>query len=220
MGLYIILNQVPESYRQHSSFYRGSLTAVLLISSTGARCNCFIKSGINGLPHNDPVADHVKTAITVRLISASLFPPLSRCRTRTAQAVTRYHHDFRNIFQLRVWFVAGSSQGLGKALVEVLLAADERVVATLRKPEALGSLSKKHPASQVLVLPLDVTNEAQISEAFEMTRERFGRLDVVVNNAGYCVEGEIEAVPEEVARKEMDVLFWGLVHITKQAIKT
>lgn len=112
--------------------------------------------------------------------------------------------------------VAGSSQGLGKALVEVLLAADERVVATLRKPEALGSLSKKHPASQVLVLPLDVTNEAQISEAFEMTRERFGRLDVVVNNAGYCVEGEIEAVPEEVARKEMDVLFWGLVHITKQ----
>ncbi|KAI0948835.1 hypothetical protein AcV7_009471 [Taiwanofungus camphoratus] len=49
-----------------------------------------------------------------------------------------------------------------------------------------------------------------------MTRERFGRLDVVVNNAGYCVEGEIEAVPEEVARKEMDVLFWGLVHITKQ----
>ncbi|KAH9919876.1 hypothetical protein B0H21DRAFT_712945 [Amylocystis lapponica] len=126
----------------------------------------------------------------------------------------------------RVWFdltwgapVTGSSQGLGRALLEEILASNERVVATLRKPEALAALSEKFPASQLLVLPLDVTVQSQIVEAFEATWKHFGRLDVVVNNAGYAVEGEIESIPDEDARQQMEVLFWGPVNVTKEAVK-
>ncbi|EMD34262.1 hypothetical protein CERSUDRAFT_117138 [Gelatoporia subvermispora B] len=119
----------------------------------------------------------------------------------------------------RVWFITGSSQGLGKALLEEVLERGERAVATARKPEVLAPLAEKYPTSQRLLQPLDVTNEAQIIEAFEATEKHFGRLDVVVNNAGYGLKGEIEAIPEDQARKQIEVLFWGPVHITKEAIK-
>ena len=112
--------------------------------------------------------------------------------------------------------VTGSSQGLGRALVEAVLAAGERAVATLRKPEQLADLAQKYPSSQLLVQRLDVTSLEQIIEAFEATRKHFGRLDVVVNNAGYGLQGEIEAIPEEKARQLFEVLFWGPVRITKE----
>ncbi|CCM04858.1 uncharacterized protein FIBRA_07051 [Fibroporia radiculosa] len=118
----------------------------------------------------------------------------------------------------RVWFITGSSQGLGKALLEEVLARGERAVATLRKPAVLASLAQKYNASQLLVVPLDVTDEAQIAHAFAETKKHFGRLDVVVNNAGYGLTAEIEAAPEDEARKQIEVLFWGPVHVMKQAI--
>ncbi|OBZ75167.1 hypothetical protein A0H81_04957 [Grifola frondosa] len=121
-----------------------------------------------------------------------------------------------SIADSRVWFVTGSSSGLGKALVEEILAANERVVVTLRKPEALSSLSEKYPASQLLVLPLDVTNQAQITDAFEKTKKHFGRLDIVVNNAGYGIQSEVEGTSEAAARALLEVLFWGPFHIMKQ----
>lgn len=116
----------------------------------------------------------------------------------------------------RVWLITGTSSGLGKSTVEAILAAGERVVATARKPEVLNHLKDKFPSTQLLVLPLDVTNETQIKSAFERTIKQFGRLDVVVNNAGYAVFGEIEAIPEEDARKEFEVQFWGPVRIMKE----
>ena len=112
--------------------------------------------------------------------------------------------------------VTGSSQGLGRALLEEVLQRGERAVATARKPEVLAPLTEKYPSSQLLLQPLDVSNEAQISEAFKATEKHFGRLDVVVNNAGYGLKGEIEAIPEDEARKQIEVLFWGPVHITKE----
>ncbi|KZT11169.1 NAD(P)-binding protein [Laetiporus sulphureus 93-53] len=118
----------------------------------------------------------------------------------------------------RVWFITGTSKGLGRALLEEVLASGEKAVATLRRPEDLASLSGKYPPSQFLVLRLDVTNQHEIKEAFSQSKKQFGRLDVVVNNAGYALEGEIETVPEEEARKQMEVAFWGPVHVTKEAI--
>lgn len=112
--------------------------------------------------------------------------------------------------------VTGTSSGIGRTLVEELLASGKRVVATLRKPEVLASLSGTYPSEQLLVLPLDVTDEKQIADAFERTRAHFGRLDVVVNNAGYAVQGEMEAVPEDVARKQVETVYWGPVHIMKE----
>jgi len=119
----------------------------------------------------------------------------------------------------RVWFITGTSQGLGRTLLEEVLARGERAVATLRRPEALSSLWERYPPSQLLVLPLDVTVNEQVTAAFEATRSHFGRLDVVVNNAGNAVEGEIESIKEEDARKQLEVLFWAPVHITKEAVK-
>ncbi|KAF8519622.1 hypothetical protein BU17DRAFT_75884 [Hysterangium stoloniferum] len=118
-----------------------------------------------------------------------------------------------------VWFVTGSSQGLGKLLVETILAHGDRVVATARQPSSLATLQAKYPASQLLVQRLDVTSATDIAEAFEATESQFSRLDVVVNMAGYGLVGEIEAIPEEEARKMMETHFWGPVNITKAAIK-
>ncbi|THG99449.1 hypothetical protein EW026_g2903 [Hermanssonia centrifuga] len=119
----------------------------------------------------------------------------------------------------RVWFITGSSQGLGRALLEEILANNERVVATLRNPAALAELGSKYPPEQLLVVPLDVSIPSQIHEAFERTKSHFGRLDVVVNNAGYGIMSEIESTPDEDARKALEVMFWGPVNITKEAIK-
>ncbi|PIL33195.1 hypothetical protein GSI_04645 [Ganoderma sinense ZZ0214-1] len=123
-----------------------------------------------------------------------------------------------NLHNTRVWFITGSNQGLGRALLEAVLASGERAVATTRKPEALSELSQQYPSTQLLVAPLDVTNEEQIKAAFKATKEHFRRLDVVVNNAGYGIQGEIEGTPEAEARKIVETLFWGAVYVTKEAI--
>ena len=113
--------------------------------------------------------------------------------------------------------VTGSSQGLGRALLEAVLASGERAVATARKPEALSELSRQYPSTRLLVVPLDVTNEEQIKAAFKTATAHFRRLDVVVNNAGYGVQGEIAGTPEAEARRVIETLFWGAVHVTKEA---
>ncbi|KAI0918920.1 hypothetical protein AcW1_003562 [Taiwanofungus camphoratus] len=123
---------------------------------------------------------------------------------------------FQSVSKSRVWFITGCSQGLGKALLEEVLASNKRAVATLRKPETLAAFSKKYSTSQLLVIPLDVADHAQIIQAFEATKSHFGRLDVVVNNAGYGIQGEIENTSEDEARKMMEVLFWGPVHVTQE----
>lgn len=110
--------------------------------------------------------------------------------------------------------VTGTSSGLGKSFVEAVLASGERVVATLRKPQALEYLKDKHTPDQLLIQELDVVNDEQIEAAFAATKDHFGRLDVVVNNAGYGLFGEAEGLPLDEARKQVEVLFWGPVKIS------
>ncbi|KAI0042907.1 NAD-P-binding protein, partial [Auriscalpium vulgare] len=115
--------------------------------------------------------------------------------------------------------VTGSSSGFGLALIEAVLAINERVVATLRDVTKLADLQAKYPAEQLLILPLDVTNTAQIAQVFKQIEQHFHRLDVVVNNAGYALGGEIEGIPEDEARRQIDTLFWGPVAIMKEATR-
>lgn len=114
--------------------------------------------------------------------------------------------------------VTGSSQGLGHSIVSYVLRKGDRVVATSRSLSSLHSLRNEsdYSASQLLILPLDVTNVDQVRDVFEKTKEQFGRLDVVVNNAGYGVNGEMESTPNEVARQQMEVCFWGAVHVMRE----
>ncbi|KAH9912194.1 NAD(P)-binding protein [Epithele typhae] len=118
----------------------------------------------------------------------------------------------------RVWFITGCSQGLGRALLEEVLASGERVVATARNPQSLHSLAMRYPKLQLLVLALDVTDRTQISDAFRSAKAHFGQVDVVVNNAGYGIQSEIEATPESEARRMMETLYWGAVHVTQEAV--
>jgi NAD(P)-dependent dehydrogenase (short-subunit alcohol dehydrogenase family) len=121
---------------------------------------------------------------------------------------------------LTFWLeVTGSSVGLGRCTVEHLLAQGEKVVATLRKPSALSDLSAKYPASQLLVVKLDVTSPADIEAAFAKAVETFGRVDVLYNNAGYGSVGEIEGTPDDVARGVFEVNFWGSTNVAREAIR-
>ncbi len=104
-------------------------------------------------------------------------------------------------------------------MVEYVLSKGDIAVATLRKPEVLDGLKAKHPASKLLVLELDVTQSDDIVNAFSKTKEVFGRIDVVFNNAGISVVGEIEGTPEHVTRRLFDVSFWGADRVSREAIK-
>ncbi|KAJ3491716.1 hypothetical protein NLI96_g530 [Meripilus lineatus] len=119
----------------------------------------------------------------------------------------------------QVWFVTGSSSGFGRSIVEFVLSKGHIAVATLRKPEVLNELKSKYPSSQLLVLKVDVTKPEDVAGAFSKTKEVFGRIDVVFNNAGHGILGEIESTPSEVARSMFEINFWGAERVSREAIK-
>ncbi|EIW52649.1 NAD-P-binding protein [Trametes versicolor FP-101664 SS1] len=119
----------------------------------------------------------------------------------------------------RVWFITGSSSGFGRETVIQALESGDKVVATLRKPAVLDDLAQKYPADRLRVIKLDVTKLADIDAAFIQAKEAFGRIDIVFNNAGYVVVGEAEAMPDDVARQQFEVNFWGAVHVSQRAVR-
>ncbi|WP_432563033.1 oxidoreductase [Kineococcus sp. SYSU DK003] len=116
-----------------------------------------------------------------------------------------------------VWFVTGSSRGLGRAVVEEALRAGRRVVATARGTASLTDLVDTY-GEQVLPVPLDVTDTAAVQAAVAAAVSRFGRIDVVVNNAGYADMAPLEEVTLEDFRAQVDTNFYGTVHVTKAAL--
>ena len=117
----------------------------------------------------------------------------------------------------KVWFVTGSSRGLGRQLAEAVLAAGDRLVATARRPEQLADLKAKY-GEQMLALALDVTDAAAARSAIQQTIETFGRLDVLVNNAGYGNFAPIEDVADEDFRAQIETNFYGVVNVTRAAL--
>lgn len=105
---------------------------------------------------------------------------------------------------------------MGKALLDAVLASGQRAVATLRRPEVLADYQERYSPDQLLITRLDVSDGDRIVAVFQEVKGHFGRLDVVVNNAGYGIESEIETTPDDEARKLFEVLFWGLVNVSKQ----
>jgi NAD(P)-dependent dehydrogenase (short-subunit alcohol dehydrogenase family) len=116
----------------------------------------------------------------------------------------------------RVWFVTGSSRGFGRALSEAVLARGEHLIATARHPESLDELKERHP--EALVLPLDVKDRAGAEASVVEGVERFGRLDVIVNNAGYGHFGAIEELTEEELRNQFEVNLFGVLNVTRAAL--
>jgi len=116
-----------------------------------------------------------------------------------------------------VWLVTGSSRGLGRDITLAALAAGHRVVATARRPEQLADLKAQY-GEQVRTVALDVTDEAAARAAVAATVEAFGRLDVVVNNAGYANLGTVEDLPADDFRAQVETNFFGVVNVTRAAL--
>jgi NAD(P)-dependent dehydrogenase (short-subunit alcohol dehydrogenase family) len=117
----------------------------------------------------------------------------------------------------QVWFITGSSRGLGRSIVEEALAAGRTVVATARRTSSLDDLAERY-SDQLLTTALDVTDPAQAEAAVKSAMDRFGRIDVVVNNAGYADMAPIEEVTLEAFRAQVDAVFLGTVYVTKAVL--
>jgi NAD(P)-dependent dehydrogenase (short-subunit alcohol dehydrogenase family) len=117
----------------------------------------------------------------------------------------------------KVWLITGSSRGLGGELAKAAIAEGHRVVATARNPASLKELAEAHP-DRVRAIALDVTDPAAARAAVEAAVGAFGRLDVVVNNAGYGNMCSIEDVAEEDFRAQLETNFFGVVNVTRAAL--
>jgi NAD(P)-dependent dehydrogenase (short-subunit alcohol dehydrogenase family) len=116
-----------------------------------------------------------------------------------------------------VFLVSGASRGLGRAITEAALQAGHRVVAGARQTSALDDLAAEHPDT-LSVVELDVTDDEHVHAAVALTVNRFGKLDVLVNNAGYANMGAIEDVDFDDFRTQLDTNFLGVVRLTKAAL--
>jgi len=117
----------------------------------------------------------------------------------------------------KIWFVTGSSRGLGRAIVEAALEAGDSVAATARKPGDLDALVDWY-GDRVLPLALDVTDARAAQAAVAQAKEHFGRIDVVVNNAGYANTASVEDITLEDFTEQVQTNFYGVVFVSKAAI--
>ena len=117
----------------------------------------------------------------------------------------------------QVWLITGSSRGLGRALAEAVLAAGHKVVATARNLAQLADLVARH-GDHVRAVALDVTDAEAAARAIEAAFDAFGRLDVLVNNAGYGDFGSIEDTSLAEFRAQIETNLFGVIHVTKAAI--
>ncbi|MEV7037810.1 oxidoreductase [Amycolatopsis sp. NPDC051061] len=117
----------------------------------------------------------------------------------------------------RVWLITGCSAGFGREIAVAALAAGDRVLATARRPETLSEL-RERGGDRVRTAALDVTDTGQVDAAVKTALEEFGRIDVVVNNAGNGSVGAVEELTLEELRALMDVMFFGAVAVTKAVL--
>src|SRR5215471_19229637 len=117
----------------------------------------------------------------------------------------------------KVWLVTGSASGLGRDIAEAVLTSGDRLLATARDPQRLNDLVERY-AEQVSTAPLDVSDEAAAKVAVTKAVDVFGRLDVLVNNAGYGDTAPFEQVSSERFRALIETNFFGVVSMTRAAI--
>jgi NAD(P)-dependent dehydrogenase (short-subunit alcohol dehydrogenase family) len=117
----------------------------------------------------------------------------------------------------KVWFITGSSRGLGRSLTEAVLAAGDKVAATARKPEQLDDLAAKYK-DQLYAVKLDVTDPAAVYKSVADTIKHFGRIDVLVNNAGFGIIGAAEAFTDEQFRSQLDTNLYAPIEVTRAVL--
>jgi NAD(P)-dependent dehydrogenase (short-subunit alcohol dehydrogenase family) len=117
----------------------------------------------------------------------------------------------------KVWFITGASRGFGLEIASAALRAGDRVVATVRtQPAQLAT--KEHNHADLYVVQMDVTQEDQVQEAVKQGIDRFGRIDVLVNNAGFGMVTAIEEATDAEVRKQYDTNVFGLLNVTRAVL--
>lgn len=117
----------------------------------------------------------------------------------------------------KVWFITGAGRGFGKEFAKSALSRGDQVAATAREVDALRDLTEEF-GDLVLPLALDVTHRKGVQEAIAAATERFGRIDVVVNNAGYGLFGAVEEISEQQLRDQIEVNLFGVLHVTQAVL--
>jgi NAD(P)-dependent dehydrogenase (short-subunit alcohol dehydrogenase family) len=117
----------------------------------------------------------------------------------------------------KVWFITGTSKGFGRVWAEAALARGDRVAATARQVDTLAPLLERY-GKQVAAIALDVTDKSAVAAAIAAAHARFGRLDVLINNAGYGLFGAIEEVSEAEARAQIETNLFGALWVTQAAL--
>jgi NAD(P)-dependent dehydrogenase (short-subunit alcohol dehydrogenase family) len=117
----------------------------------------------------------------------------------------------------KVWFITGSSRGLGKSLTEAVLKNGDKVAATARNTQQLNELVQQFP-DQIYPTQLDVTNKEQIYSAVADAIAHFGRIDVLVNNAGFGIIGAAEAFTDEQVKSQLDTNLYAPIEVTRAVL--
>ncbi len=117
----------------------------------------------------------------------------------------------------KVWLITGTSSGFGRSLAEEALRRGDRVAATARDPKSLDDLVALAPG-RVQALRLDMTQAEQIQPAIDEALRRFGRIDVVVNNAGFSIVGAVEETGEADLRATLETMFFGPAALTRAVL--
>jgi len=116
----------------------------------------------------------------------------------------------------KVWFITGASRGFGLLIARDALARGDAVVAAVRNPQSIVETLGVHP--MLLAVQLDVTREAAAMAAVRAAVERFGRIDVLVNNAGYGILGAVEEASADEVRRNYETNVFGLLHVTRAVL--
>ncbi|MGQ3055288.1 MAG: SDR family NAD(P)-dependent oxidoreductase [Roseateles sp.] len=117
----------------------------------------------------------------------------------------------------KVWFITGAARGFGRVWAEAALERGDKVAATARDVISLAGLAERY-GHQVLPLALDVTDASQVQDAVERAHLHFGRIDVVLNNAGYALVGAVEEAKPEDVKAEFETNFFGALRVIQAAL--
>ena len=117
----------------------------------------------------------------------------------------------------KVWFITGASKGMGLEITKAVLINGDKVIATSRNTDTLIEKIEEHEGN-LLPIKLDITNEKEVENAIQKGIDEFGQIDVVVNNAGYNLLGNIEEISDIEFRKTMDVNLFAMTHIIRNVL--
>ncbi len=118
----------------------------------------------------------------------------------------------------KVWFITGAGSGIGAGTAKAALKASDRVVATGRNVQKVRDALREVAGDDLYVLPLDVSDEAQVTMAVDQAVKKFGRIDVVLNTAGYSLLGTFEELGTQEIERQFATNFWGVLYVMRATL--